>query len=365
MMATVKKRFIFRCLPFTHFMPLLQIHLLKFAPRRCFLSAVALRTSDAFEQQIRRIYELLTDSGAEVTWNDHIPDPDNPAQSRQIDVTIKRDGALTLVECRQHNSRQNVKWVEELMGRRLSLGAQSVIAVSSSGFTAGAVNKAKKHGIILRDLQQLTEQEVASWGQRVSITLFFYQYSDLRASFVFARESILKLDTQAMKSELKWHPCVQSLFNAAARKLDELNLLANKRFSQKMEFALRLEFPGLRMCGEPVAEVLFSGSACLIALDVAAPLVRGYGEPKQDSAQREIKVQEFTSLGSTSIAHDGSRIWAFFDWSQVEVPPFCQFRFFNVEGEQELDYEAVEFYGFDEKLKVKGKGLTVTVRPSG
>jgi hypothetical protein len=116
----------------------------------CFLSAVALRTSDAFEQQIRRICELLTDSGAEVTWNDHIPDPDNPAQSRQIDVTIKRDGALTLVECRQHNSRQNVKWIEELMGRRLSLGAQSVIAVSSSGFTAGAVNKAKKHGIIHR-----------------------------------------------------------------------------------------------------------------------------------------------------------------------------------------------------------------------
>jgi hypothetical protein len=94
-----------------------------------------------------------------VTWNNHIPDPDNPAQPRQIDVTIKRDGALTLVECRQHKSKQNVKWIEELMGRRISLGAQGVIAVSSSGFTAGAVNKAKKQGIILRDLQQLTEQQ--------------------------------------------------------------------------------------------------------------------------------------------------------------------------------------------------------------
>ena len=325
------------------------------------LSAVGLRTSDEFEQQIHRICELLADSGAEVTWNDHIPDPENPAQPRQIDVTIKRGDALTLVECRQHKSRQNVKWIEELIGRRVSLGAQSVIAVSSSGFTEGAVNKARKHGIILRDLQKLTEQEVTGWGQRVSITLFFYQYSDLRASFVFTPESILKLDSEVLKHELRSHPCMQSLFNAAAQKLGELNLLANKQFGHKVEFSLRLEFPGLRICGEPLLEVLFSGSTRLIALDVAAPVVYGYGEPKQGSAQREIKVQKFTSLGSTSIAHDGTRIWAFFDFSQVEIPPFCQFRFFNVEGEEELNYEAVEFYGFDEKLRVKGKGLTVTV----
>jgi len=59
---------------------------------------------------------------------------------------------------------------------------------------------------------------------------------------------------------------VQPLFNAAARKQDELNLLANKQFDQKVEFALRLEVPGLRFCGEPVMEVLFSGKARPIAL---------------------------------------------------------------------------------------------------
>jgi len=40
------------------------------------------RPSDAFEQQIQRIYELLLGSGAEVTWDDHIPDPDNPSHAR-------------------------------------------------------------------------------------------------------------------------------------------------------------------------------------------------------------------------------------------------------------------------------------------
>jgi len=59
-----------------------------------------MKNSEAFEQQIHRIHELLEGSGAGVTWNDHVPDLDNPSQQRQIDVSIKRDGKLTLVECR-------------------------------------------------------------------------------------------------------------------------------------------------------------------------------------------------------------------------------------------------------------------------
>ena len=72
---------------------------------------------------------------------------------------IKRAGLLTLVECRRHKSRQDVQWIEELIGRRTSLDAHAVIGVSSSGFTAGALAKASKHGIILRDLDKLTDQK--------------------------------------------------------------------------------------------------------------------------------------------------------------------------------------------------------------
>jgi hypothetical protein len=58
------------------------------------------KESDAFEQRIHRIHELIDGTDAEVTWNDRIPDPDNPKRSRQIDITIKRGATLTLVECR-------------------------------------------------------------------------------------------------------------------------------------------------------------------------------------------------------------------------------------------------------------------------
>ena len=138
------------------------------------MNTLATKDSDVFEEKIKRIHDLLVDSGAEVKWNDHIPDPDNPAQKRQIDVTIRHAGALTLIECRQRKSRQDVQWIEQLIGRRVSLGAQVVIAVFCSDFTAGAIAKARKHGIILRDLQQVTDSEIASWGQRMGLTLFFY-----------------------------------------------------------------------------------------------------------------------------------------------------------------------------------------------
>src|SRR5258708_18015877 len=99
--------------------------------------------SVVFEQQIRRIHELIAESGAEVTWNDHIGDPDNPPRTRQIDVTLRLNGALTLVEWRLHKAPQDVQWIECLIGRRLSLCAQSVIAVSSSGFTTRALSKSQ------------------------------------------------------------------------------------------------------------------------------------------------------------------------------------------------------------------------------
>lgn len=321
------------------------------------------KASDAFEQQVHRVYELLVDSGAKVTWNDHVPDPDNPSQQRQIDVTIRRDGKLTLVECRKHKCRQDVQWIEDLIGRRQSLRAEAVIAVSSSGFTAGALRKAKSFGVIPRDLRQLTDTEIKNWGRRVALRLFFYQYSNLEVSLLFDLSSIPKLDTKVVKSELQFHPAMQSLFNAAAQQLNGLNLLkdalAGTQSSRTVEFKLRLQFDGLRVCGELVIEVTFRGCARLISKIVKPPAVLAYGDPEENFVQREAAVERF-SLGETSIVHDADRISVLLDVSQVKMPAFCQFRFFELSGEEGMHHETVEFYG-REKLWVTGKGMKVKI----
>lgn len=135
--------------------------------------------SEQFERQIARVHELIEGIDADVTWDDRVPDPDRPMQTRQIDVSIRRDGQLTLVECRLRKRPQDVDWIEGLVGRRLSLRADAVIAVSASGFTEGAKRKALVFGIVLRDLQALTVEEIQGWGQATKVKLTWVQYENL------------------------------------------------------------------------------------------------------------------------------------------------------------------------------------------
>ena len=318
-----------------------------------------MKDSTAFEQQIRRIYELIAESGAEVTWNDHIGDPDNPPRMRQIDVTLRRNGSLTLIECRQHKAAQDVQWIECLIGRRISLGAQSVIAVSSSGFTSGALVKARQYAIVPRDLKRLTDQEVMRWGQRIELTLHYYQYSDLEVSLLFPPESLATINPEALKSELRWHPCIQSLFNAASQKLTEGNLMAGELQGRKVRFGVQIEFDNLQLCAAPLLGAGITGSAELGAIKADAPIVYAYGEPNESSGQREAIVQDFQSMRHTSIATRGDRISLFLDVSQVEIPSCGQFRFVEVSSEREVDHDVFEVFGIEEKLKVNCTGLKV------
>jgi hypothetical protein len=327
-------------------------------PRALKYNPDVMKASTSFEQQISRIYELLEESGGTVTWDDHIPDPDNPTQPRQIDVSIRNThGALTLVECRDHKSPQDVQWIEELIGRRISLAAQSVIAVSSSGFTSGAVAKGKAHGITLRELEQLTDDEIIGWGQQISITLYFYAYSNLDVELFFESRRIESFDIESVKTELKSHPCLQSMFNAAANYFRESEALPFDATDKSVKFEFKIVFDGFKVCGELVSEVLFRGEAKLVSKHLGAPVIMSYQQPS-DSAQVDVIVENFRSLGYTSIAHSGNRVFTFIDLSQLEIPPFWLFRYCRIESEQEIDHQAFELSGI-EKIRIAGKGLNV------
>jgi hypothetical protein len=183
------------------------------------------KESDAFERRIHRVHELIDGADAEVTWNDRVPDPDNPKRSRQIDITIRRGITLTLVECRLHSEPQDVTWIEELIGRRTSLNASAVIGVSASGFTEGAVLKAKAHGIFLRDLEQLTPAEIERWGLTVAMTVHYYEFSDIALDLLFRPDIIPRPDMSVLAEGLKTYHGRQLLFNAASEELEKLKLL--------------------------------------------------------------------------------------------------------------------------------------------
>ena len=242
-------------------------------------------SSEAFERQVSRIHELLVQSNERVTWNDHIPDPNNSKQLRQIDVTVRNGDTLTLIECRLSSRPQDVKWVEELMGRRQSLRVQKIIGVSSAGFTKGALKKAAAFEVVLYDLRQLTDEDIAGWGRQVSLEIYYFKYSEVTLGVGFAPESIPKLEPSNISRELRSHHLVQSAFNAAAKKLDEHKLLASND-TQIHPFEVRLRPEAMvHLCGEQVLEISLEGHACLVNQSISSFKVYKYGQPTQEIAE--------------------------------------------------------------------------------
>jgi len=318
------------------------------------------KTSDLFEQRIHWIHELLENSGAQVTWNDHVIDPDNPKQPRQIDVTIRRGQHLTLVECRIHKGPQNVKWIEELIGRRQSLAARSVIAVSASGFTKGAQRKAAAHGIALRDLRKLTDEEIVAWGQSIGITVICYQYYDVEVTLWF--DDPTRVDIEEFRREFPQHPIKLTLFNRANQFLTDKQMLTEEQADAHPTFAITLaEVEGheLWLAGDRVRLLELKGSARVVRLALNCPRVEAYGPPADVAAEA---VVEHFSLGETSIVHDRDRVAVLLDISTIELPPLCQFVGLKTDtGGRLVDFERLEFVGVD-KLQVVRGPINVSIR---
>lgn len=88
---------------------------------------------------------------------------------REVDASIKyvvgTVPILITVECRKRRPVQDVRWIEELAGKKANIRATKTIAVSATGFSAGAVAAAAAAGIELRNLTEVSAADIVSWLQ--------------------------------------------------------------------------------------------------------------------------------------------------------------------------------------------------------
>ena len=85
---------------------------------------------------------------------------------REVDASIRyRVGTIEVLitlECRCRARTQDVTWIEQLESKRIAIGADRTIAVSASGFTAGARSAADANGISLRKLSDVGVADINS-----------------------------------------------------------------------------------------------------------------------------------------------------------------------------------------------------------
>jgi hypothetical protein len=319
-----------------------------------------LKPSEKFEQQIRRLHELLEQPGSELTWNDHLPDPDNPSQPRQIDVTIKRDGKLTLVECRIHNDRQDVQWIEELIGRRLSFRADAVIAVSASGFTKGAILKAKSFGIILRDFSTLTEEEVSAWGHLTHVSLTFHQFREVALTYRFSPDQLGDLNVDQVEESLRSTP------NHLYRVLDFVAKLAEEADPPKdMACVLDAEIgeEGLRIANRPVMRIGVHASVLRRETALRIPSVVAYDAPSVQGIDRQAFVER-VDLGEFEITSSANEVIALVDLSAIEAPVDAKLYSVNLEVDRVVRMRGLEIIT-PPKVRIQLRDLLLRIRPFG
>lgn len=121
------------------------------------------RRTNKFQQLIAFIEKQLAPQGATVTESAPVQALDGTGP-REVDVLIEGkvgDHPIRIgVECRAHRRRQSVTWIDQLDGTYRNLPINKVIAVSQSGFTALARERATRLGI---ETYSLDEALAADW----------------------------------------------------------------------------------------------------------------------------------------------------------------------------------------------------------
>lgn len=305
-------------------------------------------SSKEFEQQIKRIHELIEQPGSVITWDDRIPDPDNPKQLRQIDISIRRDGKLTLIECRIHNKPQDVKWIEELIGRRLSLQADTMIAVSALGFTDTARKKAARYGIFLRDLLKLTDEEVRQRGNKAKVWIKYVKFNELSLVCVLRHLPEKKNVLPDIATELRSNnDLLHLIFDRVATAIDSRRISASKSFVQ-----CSLELQGFSIAEGLAERIQFSSEIELIREQIQTPYIAAYAAPAVPVIEREVKIEEI-NFGKTQIIQSSNKASIVLDFSGIKSPPNAYFLDFTIDMNRQINahIEAVGLEAFLGLLK--------------
>jgi hypothetical protein len=142
------------------------------------------KRSNPEQRLVTRIYQAIEATGATVLESQERCKA-GLRKKREIDVVIERQtlGVTTriAVEVRARGLKEDVTWIDCLIGKYKSLGVDKIIAVSTSGFTEAATEQANDEGI---DTLTLADAEKFDWPAQFTRLGFCHMVAqDIRISF--------------------------------------------------------------------------------------------------------------------------------------------------------------------------------------
>jgi Restriction endonuclease len=111
---------------------------------------------------------------ATVLSPDFIADVDTGEQ-REVDIGIhvptNQGETFIAIECRDRRAQQSVEWIEQLISKKNSVGANVLIAITASNFSRPARIKALRHGILLAKMSSKLPSELATLPTSLWLTV--------------------------------------------------------------------------------------------------------------------------------------------------------------------------------------------------
>jgi hypothetical protein len=108
------------------------------------------KRSNLFQRIVHALYQALKPVGGTVTESAEVPESTSGAL-REIDILAESAVYGTIVriavEVRGRARKDDVQWIDALVGKYRDLGIDKVIAVSATGFSEAAHRKAAAAGI--------------------------------------------------------------------------------------------------------------------------------------------------------------------------------------------------------------------------
>ena len=138
------------------------------------------------EKLVALLEKHLGNEGIKVTSPDYIEGKKSKSP-REVDISLRSQigssDILVIVECRDRKGNEDVTWIEQLATKREDVGADKAVAVSSTGFSKGAINLATAENIELRTLEEIDPNEILLW-------FAFKEFTVLKRSSSFDHISI-------------------------------------------------------------------------------------------------------------------------------------------------------------------------------
>lgn len=152
------------------------------------------RKGRKFEKAYEWLYSL--DNRFTVTSPAYLYDKASEGM-REVDVLVEYTDAEGLprkicIECRDRGKSQDVMWIEQLQQKREDLGLDYIVATTTSAFTAGAIRKAKYHGIIIEQAELLSKKTLEDAAE-FFLDIFLFKFTLLEMYLYTESNEILSL----------------------------------------------------------------------------------------------------------------------------------------------------------------------------